>query len=56
MYISAYQFLQIVAVVSFDGGKGHLHYLVDQDWEVGALEGLLKTHHLIQDAAQGPDV
>ena len=51
-----YQLFQSIAVISPHGSKGHLHYLVDQHWEIGTLECLLQTHHLIEDAAQRPDV
>lgn len=54
--IHAYQLLQVVTVVTFHRCKGHLHNLVDQNWEIGSLKSLLEAHHLIQDASQRPDV
>ena len=51
-----YQLFQSITVISPHGCKGHLNYLVDQDREIGTLKCLLQTHHLIEDAAQRPDV
>ena len=43
-------------VVPPDRSKLPLHDLVDEGGQVGALEGLLQGGHLVQDAAQRPDV
>ena len=56
MVMSLYQSLEAVAVVPLDGRKGHLHDLVDECGEVGPLKRPLKTRHLIEHAAQCPDV
>ena len=43
-------------VVPPDRSKLPLHDLVDEGGQVRALEGLLQGGHLVQDAAQRPDV
>ena len=56
MVMSSYQSLEAVAVVPLDGCKGHLHDLVDEGGEVGPLKRPLQTGHLVEHAAQCPDV
>ena len=51
-----HQLLEEWAVVAPDGSELPLHDLVDQGRQVGPLERLLKTGHLVEDAPQSPDV
>ena len=51
-----HQLLEAFAVVSPDWSEGDLDDLVHQSREVGALKGPLQAGHLVEDAAQGPDV
>ena len=54
--ISAYQFLESLAVVSLDRREGHLDNLMNDGREVGAFKRSLKAGHLIEDTAKSPDV
>ena len=54
--ISAYQFLESLAVVSLDRREGHLDNLMNDSREVGAFKRSLKAGHLIEDTAKSPDV
>ena len=54
--MAPHQLLEEWAVVAPDGSELPLHDLVDQGRQVGPLERLLKTGHLVQDAPQSPDV
>ena len=39
-----------------DACDTHLHYLVDDSGKISAFKSSLQTSHLIQDAAQSPDI
>ena len=54
--MAPHQLLEEWAVVAPDGSELPLHDLVDQGRQVGPLERLLKTGHLVEDAPQSPDV
>ena len=50
------ELLELRRVVAPDGGELAAHDLVDEGGQVGALEGLLQARHLVDDAAERPDV
>ena len=54
--MAPHQLLEEWAVVAPDGSELPLHDLVDQGRQVGPLERLLETGHLVEDAPQSPDV